>query len=454
MARRKKNSNIQIDYNTWILLIVCILFYLSFCFVFGVYLSPDSEGYIAMISAREPVYPLLLAFFRKLFGEENYLKIVILFQNIQMALAVWLLVVFMKRRYFLTNTLVYVLLGIHFGVACLCQFAAGRSSIYTNSILTEGITMSLWLFFVLAVLYLLETKRLIYEVIALALAAIMMDTRKQMAIAYLVLFAVLLLFRIGEEKYWKKMGISLGLICISLLLALGGNRLYNYSLRGEFAQNTRDMNLVLTTSLYVADREDADLIEEENVRTLFLQVYDLLDAKECNYKYAQEGWRNLESHYGAHYDMITIETTQDLFPEYARSLGFAEGMEAEQEADRMSKVIVRSLLKDNFVTYAKVYFASMGNGFVNTVAKKGTLFDAYALVAYLVYLILLAICFHRRDTRDVAWMGLTVFICIVVNVGVTAALIFCQTRYMIYNMALFYMALLIMGFCIIRNKED
>ena len=36
--------------------------------------------------------------------------------------------------------------------------------------------------------------------------------------------------------------------------------------------------------------------------------------------------------------------------------------------------------------------------------------------------------------------GIYVLIAMCVNTGVAAALIFCQSRYMIYNMALFYMA--------------
>ena len=88
-------------------------------------------------------------------------------------------------------------------------------------------------------------------VAALVLAAIMMDTRKQMAIAYIVLFGTLLLGWIGQKGYWKRMAVTIGMILCSILLAVGGTRLYNYVLRGEFAQNTRDMNLVLTTSLYV-----------------------------------------------------------------------------------------------------------------------------------------------------------------------------------------------------------
>ncbi len=425
-------------------LLILAAFYLIFCFTFGVQICADSNSYIKMTTAREPVYPLLLAIFRFLFGEVNYLFFVVVFQNLLMAYAVWKIVIFCTRKFQLKWFLTYGMILFHFAVAFLCQFAAGRASIYPNSILTEGITLSLWLLFICKLLEALYSGKIKPVVGAMILAAIMMDTRKQMAITYIVIFATLLLGWIGSKGYLKKMGITLGMILLSILLAIGGTRLYNYSLHGAFAQNTRDMNLVLTTTLYVADREDAALIEEESVRNLFITVFDILDEEECNYRYAGEGWRNLEAHYGAHYDTITVDTTGPMFIEYAIAEGFAEGLPAEQEADRMSAVIVQSLLIDNLSTYASVYLSSALNGMINSIAKRGGLLDYYALFAYMIYLILMLKCLLNRESRTIGLMALTVFIGIAVNVGVAAALIFCQTRYMIYNMALFYMALLLM----------
>lgn len=421
-------------------LVVCLIFYVTMCFIYGPQLGADSNGYIHMISAREPVYPLFLMIFRAVFGEPRYLYAVAFVQNLLMAYAVWYLTMYLRQKYAWKEWMTYVMIAMHFAVALLCQFAAGRASIYPNSILTEGITLSLWLIFITFLLKALWEKHMRYVLYALILAAIMMDVRKQMAVSYIVLFGTLLLGWIGQKGYFKRMAAVVGMILCSILLALGGTRLYNYVMRGEFTQNTRDMNLVLTTSLYIADKEDAALIKEPVVRELFRQVMEILEEKECNYRFAKPGWRNLEAHYGAHYDKITIDTTGPMFIEYAMEQGFAEGLEAEQEADRMSGVIVSSLLTDNIGTYIKVYLSSVGNGLINSVAKRNSLLDWYALCAYLIYSGLMVVCLLKQETRRAGLFGMTVFISIGVNVGVTAALIFCQTRYMIYNMALFYMA--------------
>lgn len=428
----------------WLPLAVCLVFYVGMCLIYGPQLGADSNGYIHMVSAREPVYPLFLKAFRTVFGETYYLYAVAFAQNLLMAFAVWYLTLYLKRKFAWKEWMTYAMIAMHFAVALLCQFAAGRASIYPNSILTEGLSLSLWLIFITFLLKALWEGRLRYAAIALLLAAVMMDLRKQMAVGYIVLFGTLLLGWIGQKKHFKRMAAVAGMILCSILLALGGTRLYNYVMRGEFVQNTRDMNLVLTTSLYIADKEDAELIEDPVVRELFRQVIDILEEKECNYRFADPGWRNLEAHYGAHYDKITIDTTGPMFIEYAMEQGFSEGLEAEREADRMSGVIVRSLLADNLGTYLKVYLASVGNGMINSVAKRSALLDGYALAAYVIYSVLMAACLWKKETRDAGMFGLTVLISICVNVGVTAALIFCQTRYMIYNMALFYMAGILM----------
>lgn len=291
------NTKFKIEKSNLISLLVCLGIYMAFCFGCGVQICADSGGYIRMISAREPVYPLFLALNRKIFGEGIYLWIVVIIQNLLMTFAVWKSAVFLKKQFELKEYAVYAMIAMHVGVAALCQFAAGRSSIYPNSILTEGLTTSLWIVFMVLLWKAMLSKNLKDVILPVLLVALMMDTRKQMAVGYITLFGTLFFGYIKQKKYFLRLLAVIGMIIVSVLLAICGTRLYNLALRGEFAQNTRDMNLVLTTSLYVADKEDADLIEEPVVRELFIKTMDILDEKQCNYSYAKKGWRNLEAHY-------------------------------------------------------------------------------------------------------------------------------------------------------------
>jgi len=454
-----KQENNAFEIKKYIPLAVCLLFYMTFCFVFGVQVCADSDGYIQMIPEREPVYPLFLALLRKVFGEDGYFSVVIIIQNLFMAISVYLLCDFVTKELRLSQLCEYALISMHFAVAILCQFAAGRGSIYPNSILTEGLALPLWTLFAYFMWKGILKEDMKSVIIAAILTAVMMDVRKQMAVGYIALCGSVILCFLFHKGYFKKVAITIAVCVLSVLLALCGTRLYNFCLRGAFAQNTRDMNLVLTTSLYVADPEDASLIEDDVTRQLFVKTMNILDEKECIYKYAPSGWRGLEEHYADSYDKITVDTTGQLFRDYAASQGLTDSMEIDKEADRMSSVIVQSLLKDNASKYVKIYMASMANGFVNTVAKRNSVLDWYALFAYAIYVTLTIICLINRKHRKAGKIGLMAMLGIIANVGVTAALIFCQSRYMMYNMALFYMGLIVMLYALIiddgpsrRNK--
>lgn len=430
--------------HTLCLLGLSFLFYLLFALIFPIFTDNDTVSYVNMSSTREPVYSLFLWIFRSIFGTDIYMRVVVIIQNLLMAFAVFKICSYAQKKLFLPIWSSYVFLGIHFMVAIMNQFLAGRSAAYPNSIITEGITLSLFLLFIHATMEAMLTQSLKYVLFATLYAALLMDTRKQMLICFIILFGALFFGWMKQKEYFKKMGLSLLIMAGGLLLAMGGTKLYNYALRGEFSGSTRNMNLVLTTSLYICDREDVSLIEEEAIQDLFLETFDTLDAKELNISYAEDGWSGLAYHYTISFDQITCDVTEKTFVENAIERGFEEGMKAEEEADRMSSVIVSSLLKDNLSKYIRIYFASFMEGLINTVAKRHPILDLYSIFAYILYLALTVKMMIKKETRIIGLSSLLVLLSILVNIGVTAALIFCQTRYMIYNMALFYMMLFAM----------
>lgn len=434
----------QLDSKNVIAVSVISVFYMTFCFVFGVKICADSRGYMEMVSAREPVYPLFLAFLRLIFGKAHYLWPAIILQNVLMIIAVSVSTLWLKKEFSLNWIITYIMIAMHFSVVVLCQFVAKRSSVYSNSILTESLALPLWIILVLLVWKCIITEQNKYIIYAAILTALMMDIRKQMAVGFILICATVFIVYIGRKGFFKKFGIAILSCVIGVAIAILGTRVYNLALRGEFVQNTRDMNLVLTTTLYVADLEDAKLIDDNGARELFVNIMRTLDHRKANIKYAGSGLTGLQEHYASSYDVITIDTTADAFVDYAIGHGYHEGLEAEAEADRLSGEIVNALLMDNLSAYGKIYLSSLIEGFVNTVAKRHRVLDIYAVVAYILYLILTVLCLSRNRTRKAGLIGLTVLMGILANVCVTAALIFCQTRYMMYNMGLFYIAGILM----------
>ena len=130
-----------------ILGIIAIVFYLFFAFYDGAVIYADSSSYIDMSLTREFLYPTLLFVFQNLSGEK-YLLYVVILQSLIAAFAAWKIAINFRRRFslgYFTSTIVFV---IPVFVSLLNRFVARRGSMYSNSILTEGLTISLFLLFI------------------------------------------------------------------------------------------------------------------------------------------------------------------------------------------------------------------------------------------------------------------------------------------------------------------
>ena len=130
-----------------IMLVGGLTFYLFFALFDGAAIYADSASYIEMSFAREPFYPLFLAFFR-FFHPENYLLHAVIFQSLLMAFCGWILADFLRKKLHIHKVYSIILYLLPIATSLLCRFAAKRASIYTNSILTEGICTSLYLLFI------------------------------------------------------------------------------------------------------------------------------------------------------------------------------------------------------------------------------------------------------------------------------------------------------------------
>lgn len=219
-----------------IMLMISLAFYLFFACFDGVVICVDSPGYLEMNLTREPVYPLFLAFFRLLFGgvsADGYLKIAVLFQSVLAAVAAWSLAAFFDRELRVSKAVSLLILLIPLAVSLLCRFAARRGSMYSNSILTEGLTISGYLlFFRFLLAYVYQYKKRYLFVCAL-LSFLMISTRKQMAVT-LILLGVGILYVSFCEKNGKR-GMLTALVCsfAILICSMCLDTCYNYVLRGK-----------------------------------------------------------------------------------------------------------------------------------------------------------------------------------------------------------------------------
>lgn len=438
----KIEKNILKNYKFW-LAVISVIFYGFFAFFDGPHISPDSETYINMDISREPVYPISLAMVRGVFGE-GYLMAVVILQSLLAAYAAYKITVTFQEIFELKYFLYVPILLLQYAISMLNRFIALRGAAYSNCIQTEGISVSLWTLWVCCLIQIVCKKSRKNLMAAFGLALLLMCTRKQLLLTIPVLFVVLICVYCIPKWSWKR---ALWIVCAVIGLFLAQNavgKVYNYVLRGDFVGYTDSSNTFFTNMMFASDREDAQLIQDEELREVFLTLYDALDSQKLNYKYAEDGLLNLESYYSDCYDEIGIRNTQPMLLEYAQSEGITDSVAKSMEADRIRTTILKDVLKDNIPIMFRVYVGTCIKGFIQTIAKVHPLLNLYSALAYLAYLIMLVYLLVRKRLDKVVKIALLTGLLVCANVFVTALVISSQTRYMIYNMALCYMVAYLM----------
>lgn len=429
------------------MLILCLIFYLFFACFDGAVICVDSPDYITMNLAREPLYPLFLALLRLLFhgiSPDFYLFAAVLFQSVLAAAAAWSLTAYLHREFQLSKTFSLLLLAISPAVSLLCRFAAKRGSMYSNSILTEGITISCYLlFFRFLFEYAAKQTKKALLVCAL-LSFVMISARKQMIVSLLMLALTILVVSCLQKRIGK--GIAATALCsLGVLLCCTGLDLgYNYLLRGEAVRHSGDTRFITTMAFYTAERDDCRYIEEKEIQDLFLQIYDICDENKYLKAYAGKGWYNRSSHFGDHYDHIQIDTMWPLITAYAREHYGDGDVAVSGGADRIMNTINASVVPHNLNKIAATFFDNVLSGLVTTVAQKRSFLIGCSFLIYLLYVLLLFYHLFRSQCGCLSLFALLTLLSVLMNVGLVSLVIFCQTRYTIYNMPLFYISLLLM----------
>lgn len=429
------------------MLLVSLAFYLFFAFYDGAVICVDSPSYISMSISREPFYPMFLAFFRWIFssmGNDFYLIAAIFAQSILAALSCWSLALFLTRQLSVSRLFSLGLLFIPMAVSLLCRFAARRGSMYSNSILTEGITISLYLLFFRYLLAYVTSHTRKSLAACCILSFVLISTRKQMAISLALLLVCICIVSFARKSYGK--GLIYAFLCALCILFsvtvldLG----YNFVLRGKMVKHSSDTRFITTMAFYTAERRDADYIKDEDIRNLFLEIYDVCEENGFLKHSAGSGWLNRVSHFGDHYDHIQIDTMWPLVNDFAKERWGSSITDLNENADKVMDIINQSLIPHNIPKIIATFADNFLSGLVTTVAQRNSLLIWYSLFVYVFYLLLLFYHMKKKESPFIILLSSLTLLSILLNVGLVSLVIFCQTRYTIYNMALFYISLLLM----------
>lgn len=442
---------------SFFMLSFCILFYLFFAFWDGPFLTPDSSTYIHMSLHREPLYSLYLALFRFLFGpeEKQWLEWAVIGQSLLAAFAAWAIPAFLYEKLSLKKWMAAALLCFPLAVSLLCRFGAGRQAMYSNGIESEAIALPLFLLFIRFLLaYLLETvsagspPKAAFSDKNLVLAGItsflLISTRKQMLCTLVLLVIVLFAQALYSRRLLRFIGRAF--LAVLLILSLSGalDLSYNALLRGENVRHTGDSRFLLTMVYYTAERDYGQRMEDPQIQSLFYQIYDTCEAAGYLKNEAPKDWLGRVNHFGDHYDHIQIDTLRPIVTAYVEENFPGTETARAVESDRIMKYMTQSLLPVCLPAIIGCFFDNLLSGLVTTVAVRTPALVIFSLLLYAGYLFLLIFLVKKGGRREVTVFSGLVLVSILVNVGVVSAVIFCQSRYTIYNMPLFYMSGLLM----------
>ena len=268
------------------------------------------------------------------------------------------------------------------------------------------------------------------------------------------------------------------LLCAGVLIFLIGH-VYNLTFHGVWSFHTGSADKIDSTLLYTVTEEDAELFasnekaapdDADNLRELFLSIEEELAGQQLRYVDAPSGsWVELCSHYADSYDIIGFEVLDPLVDSYVRTNQpdlIPGSMEFAIATDQVCQSLEHVLIRQNPSRLLYLWINNVRKGFVNTVLRVSTVLNWASLVLWISYLAALFLLIRRGKHKsgdscraaeknscnaaeekrcvDTILLASLVLLGTLVNCMVVGAIIFPQTRYMIYNMGLFYTALILM----------
>ena len=444
------NTNLLKKHFSLILLTLCYLF---FAFYDGVILSVDSPSYIDMYSSREPLYSLLIAFFRLIcFNNSYYLNVLVIFQSLLTAFCVYSLIKFIVEEYELSFKSEAILLLIHFGVIVLMRFVSKKGMLYSNTVLSESITYPLYLlFFRYNLEYVLkENKKPL--IVASIISFIMISARKQMFLSLFMLIISIVYVSFKNKNLIKGLLKVVVISCLIVGLSKGLDFLNQKVINSFDSTHTLDNRFITTMIYYVGKDDDYKHINDQDSKEVFNIIYNSSKSNGYTYDVNIKSWFARVKHFSSNYDNIQIDT---IIPETKKYVENKYGLKdalLEQKMDDINNNIIKDLLPIKCLQIAKVVFDSFLAGLMITISADNSIFVIYAIFAYLVYFVLLVYSLKKNGLDKYSVLGILVILSIFINVGIVSAVIFNQTRYTIYNFDLFYIGLYLLFLSFIKEK--
>lgn len=424
-------------------------------FMWGETMWPDSPGYINMSLSRNYGYPLVLALFRSIFGETNYLFAVSLFQIILLGYGAWSLSEYVVKSMEMPKVYeIFFIIGMQSFILVMPVILSESAVSIAYAILTEGMTIPLYFLFIQYTLQALILKSLRPLWISGAIAFIGVGMRGQLLFMPIILLIVAVWLTVETKKmrkYW------VGVLTAFILFFSFSNLCtytYHYIKHGVFTDTPFMKVTLLTRVLYDSDLDDVNLFENEpELQLIYNRVMEKNIAEGWNYSSAGKGFINQLNNFENSYDQILYNNLYDTIVE-VNDIEMRGEQRMLLESDVVAGKMFWPLFIDNFAQFIKTSWNSFIAGMVRSVSiiipSLGTTLLQYIMIGWsaLLYFasILLSILAIRRNTDSKGARFMVLMLLVTLGtVAIPALSLMTLSRYTIYNMAPFYVA----GVCIL-----
>lgn len=447
----------RFDRRDLILLGIFTLFF-GFLFMTGepIY-AGDTLQYERQMVMREPGYALLMQFCRFL-QPNGFYWLVILVQNIVAILTNTVFMVWIRRRFDLNIAMTLLFTVILLTPHAMTPMFTHKNLVLTNTLMTEGILFSLYPLALMGMMDVVwDMKPLGMKSIgALAMFLLLSLIRGQMMVMFVLWFIVTCVIalrnRICDKKISENLASGrvkeriiylLALVIMAFIVRSGIVHIYNYCENGLFVSTASGKAIAFANVLYAADREDGEAITDEGLRELFYEMYDRADADKMNYKYSPSGILNRAIHQEKCHDDLNFI----YFAEPAkRYVGETKGIYVDRyqelmiEIDEVAQQIAVQIMPRLIGRYIYTYIAIAIQGFVRTVSYAHPVFIPYSVIVYIAATAVTIVLWRCNPKSRAASFMAVILLAIVGNVCAVALMLQCLSRYMIYNMPMFYVA--------------
>lgn len=342
-----------------LLLVIYSIIFLFLIFQNAIY-SPDTYGYLKAMPYRHLGYVIFVKTLLFVFGEYFNFSVVV-FQSLFCLTGIHF---FFKK--------VSILLQLHLVFKCLTLivlfFPLFEPLSVANNVCPEGISYPLYLLFVtLNLEFLFNNNSKILKYIVVCFLALVF-TRGQFMFSGLI-FALAYVFKHKNHILISTFLSKLLVLIFMPIVVVLGEMSYHKLKDGIFMTTPFGFVNVSSAAYYVSSKDDAKHITNHDYKTIFKKSYDILEEKQLLMSSQPESsFKDYYVFFHNHIPQIcnrtTFATSQNYYLEPHSNLPVAS---TYYNAEKASKAIALTLIKQNFKKWIQLFMANISYSFYSVI---------------------------------------------------------------------------------------